>query len=314
MKSKTGHVSGGELARKLNVSRTAIWKHIKTLEQSGYGIEAIPSKGYRLTSVPDVILLADALQGLKSGIIGRRVHLLSETASTNTLAAAMAREGAAEGTVVIAERQTGGKGRLGRTWISPPGNLYLSVILQPVIPPSKAPLLTLMGAVAVVSALREPFGLRAGIKWPNDIFLTGKKAGGILTEMNAEPERIHHVILGIGLDVNMDLLSLPADVRRHATTLFAETGRKIDRSVLLRRILEEFDNWYRRFLESEDAVLAKWREYDVTLGSRISVVVGPGSVMTGTAEGLDAEGRLVLRLGDGARRAFAAGDVTILKH
>ncbi len=313
MMSKTGFVSGEELAKKLNFSRTAVWKHIKTLKQKGYSIEAIPSKGYRLTSVPDVILLDDVRQGLTTGVIGRKLHLLPETVSTNTLAASMAREGAAEGTVFIAERQTGGKGRLGRTWTSPPGNLYLSVVLRPDIPPYKAPLITLMGAVAVASAIRKQLKLRAGIKWPNDIYYSGKKLGGILTEMSAEPDRVHHVILGIGIDVNMDLKELPADIRRMSTTLAAETGKKIDRTSFLRQVLAELDRWYQRFLEGESSVLSEWRELDITLGSRVSVSFGPGTVMEGIAEDLDREGRLVLRLKDGTLRTVAAGDVTIQK-
>ena len=313
MRSKTGFVSGEELAKKLNFSRTAVWKHIKTLRQNGYSIEAIPSKGYRLTCVPDVILPDDVRKGLKTSVIGRKLHLLPETGSTNTLAASMAREGADEGTVVIAELQTGGKGRLGRTWTSPPGNLYLSVVLRPDIPPYKAPLITLMGAVAVASTIREQLKLRAGIKWPNDIYFAGKKMGGILTEMSAEPDRIHHVVLGIGIDVNMDLNELPAEIRRMSTTLAVETGGKIDRTALLRQLLSELDRWYAKFLENETSVLAEWRKLDITLGSRVSVAFGPGAVMEGIADDLDQEGRLVLRLKDGTLRTVAAGDVTIQK-
>lgn len=314
MRSRTGHVSGGDLAKKLNVSRTAVWKHIKTLKQKGYSIEAIPSKGYRLLSVPDVILPDDVRKGLKTSVIGRKLHLLPETVSTNTLAASMAREGAVEGTVVIAEFQTGGKGRLGRTWTSPPGNLYLSVVLRPDIPPYKAPLITLMGAVAVASSIREQLKLRVGIKWPNDIYFAGKKMGGILTEMSAEPDRVHHVVLGIGIDVNMELKELPLEVRRMSTTLAVETCGKIDRTALLRQVLSELDRWYAKFLENESSVLTEWRKLDITLGSSVSVAFGPGNVMEGIADDLDQEGRLVLRLKDGALRTVAAGDVTILKR
>lgn len=313
LSSKTGYVSGGELAKKLNVSRTAVWKHIKALEGEGVRIEAVPSKGYRLMTTPDVILLNDVRQGLKTSIIGKDIRLLPEVESTNTLAVEMAQKGAPEGTVIAAEKQTGGKGRLGRTWISPRGNLYLSVVLRPDIPPHKAPLITLMGAVAAASAIRKQFSLQAGIKWPNDIFIAGKKAGGLLTEMSAEPDRVKHVVLGIGIDVNMDLKELPEDVRRLSTTLSAAAGEKIDRTLLLQSIITELDRWYQLFLKNEAAVLKEWEEFNVTLGKRVAVVSGVGVVHEGMAQGIDNEGRLILKLDDGSLHVVAAGDVTILK-
>src|SRR5574341_1708222 len=231
--SKTGFLSGEELARKCGISRTMVWKHIKSLEREGFGIEAVPSQGYRITSVPDMLRLDDVKSGLKTKIIGRDLRLLPEVTSTNTRAMEMAANGAPEGTVVIAETQTAGKGRLGRTWISPKGNLYLSVVLRPDIPMHKAPLITLMGAVAVATAIRKVRGLATGIKWPNDILISGKKVCGLLTEMSAEQDRIRHVDLGIGVDVNMPLAELPPGVRALTTTLAEEAGGKIDRTAFL---------------------------------------------------------------------------------
>lgn len=312
MKSTSGFVSGGELAERFKISRTAIWKHIKALEREGYNIEAIPSKGYRLVTAPDTIILDEVRHGLKPMVIGRDIHLHAELESTNTHAMELANKGAPEGTVVIAETQTGGKGRLGRTWISPKGNLYLSVILRPKIPTHKAPLITLMGAVAVVSAIRKQLELNAGIKWPNDIFLSGKKAGGLLTEMSAEPDRVKHIVLGIGLDVNMDLAELPAEIRPVSTTLAAEAGEKMDRSLLLRRMLSELDRWYHTFLTNEAAVPAEWEAFNVTLGNRVAVS-GLGETIEGLAQGIDNEGRLILKLDNGSLRVVTAGDVTLLK-
>lgn len=310
--SRSGHVSGAALAAEMGVSRTAVWKHIKTLEREGYAIEAVPSKGYRLTASPDIIVAGDVKQGLGTKIIGKEILHYAEVASTNTLAMDLARTGAVDGTVVIAETQTGGKGRLGRTWASPAGNLYVSVVLRPAVPISKAPLITLMGAVAVASGLRRQCGVPAGIKWPNDILLSGKKVSGLLTEMSAEPDRIRHIVLGIGVNVNMDCRALPPEVRRMSTTLAAAVGKRVDRTALLRTLLAELDLWYRRFLQNDGEVLAAWKELNVTLGHRVTVR-GGGATQEGLAAGVDAEGRLMLKLDDGSLRQVAAGDVTIVK-
>jgi BirA family biotin operon repressor/biotin-[acetyl-CoA-carboxylase] ligase len=214
---------------------------------------------------------------------------------------------------VIAETQTGGKGRLGRKWISPKGNLYLSVILRPNIPTYKAPLITLMGAVAVASAIRRTCGVQAAIKWPNDILISGKKVAGLLTEMSAEPDRIKHIALGIGVDVNMALGELPLDIRALTTTLAAQAGRKIDRTALLRQILIDLEHWYRVFLHNDADVLREWEQLNMTIGKRVAVS-GLGETLEGLAQGIDSEGRLIIRFNDGSVKTVAAGDVTILKR
>lgn len=311
--SGAAHVSGAQLAAGLHVSRTAIWKYIRSLEENGYIIEAVPSKGYRLISAPDTLVPDAVKQGLGTSVIGRDIRLLPLVDSTNTLAMEFADAGAPEGTVVLAEQQQGGKGRLGRTWISPRGNLYVSVVLRPRIPTHKAPLLTLLGAAAVCSAIRKQLDLPAGIKWPNDIFLGGRKTGGLLTEMSAETDRIRHVVLGIGINVNMDVSRLPPGIQGLSTSLSAFSGRKIDRLALLRQLLAELDRRYCRFLEYESAVLDEWRELNVTLGNRV-VVKAPDGTFEGLAEDIDSEGRLVVKLEHGSRRVVASGDVTLLKE
>ena len=310
--SRSGHMSGAALATAMGVSRTAVWKHIKTLENEGYAIEAVPSKGYRLTASPDIIVAGDVKLGLGTKTIGKEILHYAEIASTNILAMDLAQKGAVDGTVVIAETQTGGKGRLGRSWTSPRGNLYVSVILRPSVPISKAPLITLMGAVAVASGVRRQCGVPAGIKWPNDILLSGKKVSGLLTEMSAEPDRIRHIVLGIGVNVNMDSKALQADVRRMSSTLAAAMGKPVDRTALLRTLLLELDLWYHRFLQNDADVLAAWKELNVTLGHRVAVSAGSAR-LEGLARGVDAEGRLILELDDGTLRQVAAGDVTIMK-
>lgn len=309
---RSGFVSGAELASAMGVSRTAVWKHVKSLEQEGYGIEAVPSKGYRLLSAPDLIVPREVQEGLRTKSIGREIVHCIETGSTNSLAMELARQGAADGTAVVAEAQTAGKGRRGRNWVSPRGNLYLSVVLRPAVPVNKAPLITLMGAVAIASAIRKHLGVPAAIKWPNDILISGRKVSGLLTEMSAEPDRIRHIVLGIGVNVNMDLRSLPPDVRSRSTTLAAAAGKSIDRTGFLIALLAELDHWYRCFLSKETDVLAAWRELNATLGKRVAVS-GAGELLEGQATGVDAEGRLVLTLDDGTVRQVAAGDVTIVK-
>lgn len=311
--SRTGYVSGAELASTLGVSRTAVWKQIKAIERDGYGIEAVPSKGYRLTASPDLIRIDELRSGLATGTIGRDITYVPVAVSTNTTAMELAQRNAAEGTAVVAETQTGGKGRLGRSWISPRGNLYLSVILRPEVPTHKAPLLTLMGAAATANAIRAAAKITAGIKWPNDILINGRKVGGLLTEMSAEQDRIRHIVLGIGVNVNMELTALPDEVRMLSTSIAAETGAPLDRTSLLRQILQELDRCYLAFLADERSVLVAWRALNVTLGMRV-VVSGLGGTVEGLAHEIDREGRLLVRLDDGSVQAVAAGDVTIMKR
>jgi BirA family biotin operon repressor/biotin-[acetyl-CoA-carboxylase] ligase len=311
--SHTGFLSGEELGRKTGISRTMVWKHIKSLENEGFGVEAVPSQGYRITSEPDVLRKSDVRQALKTGLIGREFRLLPEVASTNTLAMEMASNGAPEGTVIIAETQTGGKGRLGRTWISPKGNVYLSVILRPNIPVQNAPLITLMGAVAVAAAVTAAAKVSAAIKWPNDIYVSGKKVSGLLTEMSAEQDRIKHIVLGIGVDVNMDLAALPVELRALTTTLALEAGKRIDRTELVRRLCMDLERWYGAFLKDPSDVLREWEKFNMTTGNRVAVR-GLGETFEGLAKGIDSEGRLLVELGDGTIRRVAAGDVTILKR
>jgi len=310
--SCSGFISGEELARKCGISRTMVWKHIKSLEREGFGIEAVPSQGYKITTLPDILRQGDIKSGLKTTVIGKKMHFFSEVASTNTLAMEMAADGAPEGTVVIAETQTGGKGRLGRKWISPKGNLYLSVVLRPNIPMHKAPLITLTGAVATAAAIRTTCGLEAGIKWPNDILISGKKVSGLLTEMSAEQDRIRHIVLGIGVDVNMEMDELSPEVRSLTTTIAAEAGAQINRIALLQQVLRDLERWYQKFLANDADVLEEWKKLNVTVGNRITVS-GAGESLDGLAQGVDRDGRLIVRLDDGTIRTVAAGDVTIVK-
>ncbi|MBI5025175.1 MAG: biotin--[acetyl-CoA-carboxylase] ligase [Nitrospirae bacterium] len=203
-------VSGEAMSKALGITRAGIWKRIKAMKQKGYVINSSPSKGYKLLRSPD-ILTADEITGVFQGkLLGKKVLFFESTTSTNDIAMEMGQKGSPEGTIVVADAQEKGKGRLGRTWISPPGvNLYFTLLLRPPFPPKDATLLTLMAAVSIVSAIRKYTGLKATIKWPNDILIGDKKVGGVLTEMKSDMDRISFVALGMGINVNLDLNTLP---------------------------------------------------------------------------------------------------------
>jgi BirA family biotin operon repressor/biotin-[acetyl-CoA-carboxylase] ligase len=245
-------------------------------------------------------------------IIGREIHIFEEIDSTNIKGMELGDQGSPEGTVILAETQSKGKGRLGRSWISPKGNIYLSVILRPNISPSQAPLITLMGAVACTTALRKALNIPVEIKWPNDIIFEGKKLGGILTEINSEMDRINHVVLGIGINVNMDPSALPSDVKVIATSLKETVGRELPRIEILSAIIKELDKWYKALLSNGSGpVLDEWRRLSPGLGKRVKVESFNRSI-DGIAEEIDDYGRLLLRLESGEIEKITSGDVTVI--
>jgi BirA family biotin operon repressor/biotin-[acetyl-CoA-carboxylase] ligase len=306
-------VSGEELSSVLRVSRTAVWKHIKSLRELGYRIEAIPSRGYRLLASPDLLIPAEISAGLNSVRIGRRLVCYRETGSTNDDAFKLAEEGAEEGTVVVAEAQRRGKGRLGRRWESPAGlNLYCSVILRPPILPARAAQLTFLSVVAAARAIEAVTSLRPSIKWPNDLLLGGKKVAGLLNEMSAETEKVNFIVLGIGININMDRDQFPDDLRHPATSLFLEAGKPVRRLDLARALLETLDTLYDSYLlNGYGPVREEWLARCNFLGRRIRVTF-QDKELQGTAEGIDEEGALLVRAPDGRLERVLAGDVTIL--
>jgi BirA family transcriptional regulator, biotin operon repressor / biotin---[acetyl-CoA-carboxylase] ligase len=304
------YLSGQALSGALGVSRSAVWKQIHLLREQGYVIEAVPSRGYRLAETPDALLPAEIQAGLETALIGRELICLAETDSTNARAHELGEAGAVEGTVVIADQQSAGKGRLGRRWTSPAGvNLYASVLLRPALPPRCAPQLTFVSAVAVARAVREVSALPAMVKWPNDVLIAGRKVAGLLNEMSAETERIHYVILGIGVNLNMAPEQFPADLRYPATSLAMETGAPISRLAFTRSLLRELDQLYRLYLDQGVApVLQLWQSLFSLQGRQVSVDLG-GQQLCGRVEGLDGDGALLLRLDDGRLERILAGDV-----
>ena len=307
-----GYVSGEEISRLLGVSRTAVWKHMCRLKEKGYEIEAHSKIGYRLVNSPDK-LYENELTGLMKGkIIGKSLICLESVGSTNELAKELAQSGAVEGTVVVAEEQTMGKGRRGRTWYSPAGRgLWFTVILRPPISPVDAAKLTLVTAVAVTKSIREMTGFPAGIKWPNDVLVSGRKAAGILTEMSAEIETVNHLVVGIGINFNLDPGAIPSEIAEIATSVTRAGEETVTRAALLAGILNNLDSLYQDFLSgSFPQILSAWREMSVTLNRQVKVE-SVGMSEEGIAIDIDEDGALLLQKKDGTIKKVLAGDVSL---
>src|SRR4030043_2212491 len=249
-KHPSAFLSGQMISRRLRVSRTAVWKRIERLRTLGYEIEASTRSGYRLIQSPDLLTPSEINPILKTKWMGRTIHHFQTLDSTNSKAYQLALNGAKEGEVVISESQKKGRGRLGRQWFSPPFlNLYLSVILRPKISPHQASLITLMAAVATADAIQKFSGLLPLIKWPNDILLQDRKIAGLLNEIHSEIDRIHFVILAIGVNLNVDEREFPKEIRGKATSLKREMGRAVSRKDFVRSLLQELESWCEVFCE-----------------------------------------------------------------
>ena len=312
LRSKTGQfVSGEELGRQLNVSRTAISKQIQKLRHEGYGIESTVSQGHRLISLPDLLRPDEVRSQLTTEVLGKEVIYFSQIGSTNDEAKKRAVDGCPEGTLVITETQLGGRGRLARGWFSPfAKGIWFSVILRPPFPPQEAPKCTLMAAVALNRAIRDCTGIACGIKWPNDILCNGKKLVGILTEMSAEMDAINHVVIGMGVNVNISIDEIPPELQTVATSLQIETGGAVPRLELFIQILKRLEELYLSVKTDGFAgVLAAWRQESITL-NRLVTVSGPDRTFVGKAVDIDADGALLGETETGVERVLA-GDVSI---
>ncbi|HEY1662442.1 MAG TPA: biotin--[acetyl-CoA-carboxylase] ligase [Verrucomicrobiae bacterium] len=307
--------SGAELAAQLRISRAAIWARIEELRTLGYEIEAGPHFGYRLVGEPDALHADDLLARLgKTKVIGRDIRVFEETTSTNDVIEKLARDAVREGVVVFAESQTRGRGRLGRKWLSPARKgLWFSILLRPNLRPQETTQLTVASAVALRRAVVSETKLQPEIKWPNDILVHGKKVCGILTEMSAELDKVRYIILGIGIDVNLNANEFPAELKKTATSLKIETGEALSRAALAAAILTELDKVYAAISAGKfSAVADEWEEHCATIGKNVTVQIGDRKIR-GTAESLDDTGALLLRTEHGRLEPIFGGDVTVEK-
>jgi len=308
-----GYVSGQELGQALNISRTAIWKYINELRREGYHIDSSPRRGYRLITIPDIPLPEEVKAGLNTRVIGTQVVFNQEVTSTQEIARSLASQNASEGTVVIAETQTAGKGRVGRSFASPPGGVYLSVILRPRMSPTEALRLPLIAGVAVARAVSTFTTLEPKLKWPNDIIVNGKKVGGILTEMSSEVDRVDFVVIGIGLNANTPVHFLPDEIRNIASSLLAEQGEPVSKVKLVINILTELELMYESFLASGfGPVREQWLAFSNTIGRWIKASSATGE-LEGKAIDLGEDGALLLQKADGTVERIIAGDIFLKK-
>lgn len=304
------YISGEELSSAFGISRTAVWKHIEKLREEGYEIVASPHLGYRLVSVPDRLTKIELKWQLNTDVIGRKIYSYKEIGSTNDAANKLAASGEREGTVVIAEYQTKGRGRLGRKWVSPRGKgAYFSVILTPDILPREGSLITLLSSLSVAKTIREAIDLPAFIRWPNDVLINKYKVCGILTELNGEIDKINFVILGIGLNINTKKELLPEG----ASSLAVEKGNQIPRLEFVRMLLRNLDKYYKIFNRGKiDKIIKEYKELSAILNRRVQVNYH-NKFISGQAVDVDREGALILRMDSGFYERVLAGDVVMLR-
>lgn len=306
------YLSGEEISRQLDVSRTAVWKHMQTLKQAGYEIEAHSRLGYRLKARPDLLLPYEIRDTLSTKLLGQKeIYYFADVESTNTEAKKQANAGCPEGTIVLSEAQNKGRGRLSRGWFSPAGKgIWLSVVLRSPFNPHDAPKCTLLAAVAVTKAILSVTGVECGIKWPNDILYQGKKIVGILTEMNAEIDAINYIVIGMGINVNINQQEFPVELQESAASLSMAAGHRISRLSLLSAVLAELEQAYEDVVQyGFSKMLDEWRRLSVTLGKNVNVI-GSGREFGGRAVDIDDDGGLLVQTEVGLERVLA-GDVSI---
>jgi BirA family biotin operon repressor/biotin-[acetyl-CoA-carboxylase] ligase len=313
VKNATVVVPGPKIGSEIGVTRFKVWSWIERLRLLGVEIRGVPAMGYQLVTIPDILAPSLVRAELGDHQIGRDIIHYFRTDSTNAVALKLAAEGAEHGTIVVAEEQTAGRGRLGRAWYSEKSNgIYASVILRPPLSPVAAPVLTLMAGVAAQKAVSSTTGLAVDIRWPNDLLVNGKKVCGILTEMSAEVDRLHAVVLGIGINVNNQ--QMPAELESTATSLRMEAHRGISRVHLLAALLREIERHYQLLInDGNSAITERWAAASTfAWGKRVRVATGEGGVRATTA-GIDPNGALRIRHDDGREESLVAGEVVEVK-
>lgn len=302
-------VSGEEMAASLGITRSAVWKQIQTLRSRGYPILSSTRKGYLLTQVPDILDQEAISRALDTRYLGREIHYHTEATSTNALAREMAGP-AKNGTLVLSEVQTSGRGRLGREWHSPPGGVWMTLILKPDLPPSLAPRINMAVGVAVARTLDLLYELKAGIKWPNDLLVGDKKICGILTEIGAEMDRLDYVVVGIGINANLDHDAFPGV--RNGTSLQQELGRRVSRIELIVKILQETERCLDDATSDFEKIRREWCLRSSTLNRRVRIELA-GEELVGKALSIDQEGALIIETGEGTTKRVLAGDCVHLR-
>ena len=305
------YVSGQELCEKFSVSRTAVWKIMQQLKEEGYEIEAVQNRGYRLLTVPDILGKSEIESRLDGTWAGRQGYFAEGTGSTNTWAKQLAEEGAPHGTLVVADEQTSGRGRRGRSWKSPRGsNVYMTLLLRPELEPSRASMLTIVMGLSVAQGLKALLELPVEIKWPNDAVLNGHKLCGILTEMSAQVDYINYVVVGTGINVNFT--EFPEELKDIATSLMVETGRTVNRAEVIAAVLRAFERNYEIFIRTGD-LTGLQGEYSQILANRNREVrvLDPKEPYEGVALGINAQGELLVRREDKTVTEVYAGEVSV---
>jgi BirA family biotin operon repressor/biotin-[acetyl-CoA-carboxylase] ligase len=309
-KDPLSYLSGEDISNILGISRTAVWKHVNSLKEEGYVIDSITKLGYRLIRVPDRLYEAEISGFLDTESFGRNIVYFNKVDSTNIVARKLAEEGAEHGTVVVAEEQTAGRGRLGRNWKSSLGTgIWMTVIMRPQIIPAEAPKITLTSAVAVAEAISECSTLSPKIKWPNDIMINGKKVCGILTEIKADIDCIHYVVVGIGININQE--SFPDELAQTATSLRIEGEKTYERVKIAGMMLNQLEKWYLSLMDKGfGEIRDRWKEYSINLGRHV-YVNNMKEAIEGIAVDIDQNGFLVVKDATGTVHTISAGDVTL---
>ena len=311
LRSADGYISGQELCNRFGVSRTAVWKAINQLKEAGYEIEAQQNKGYRLMAAPDLMTEAEIKSLMHTDWVAKEVLYFDTIDSTNTKAQELAEKGYSSGTLVVADKQESGKGRRGRSWVSPSGTgIFMTLMIKPDINPNNASMLTLVAALAVAKAITSVTGEEALIKWPNDIVVNGKKVCGILTEMNAQFDYINHIVVGIGINVHNE--SFPEEISQMASSLMIEAGgKRFHRAQIIAETMSYFEQYYDTFLKTQD-LSALVREYDELLVNRNKSVrvLDPKEPFDGKAMGITPKGELIVDTWE-SRKLVSSGEVSV---
>lgn len=311
LRSADGYISGQELCNRFGVSRTAVWKAINQLKEAGYEIEAQQNKGYRLMAAPDLMTEAEIKSLMHTDWVAKEVLYFDTIDSTNTKAQELAEKGYPSGTLVVADKQESGKGRRGRSWVSPSGTgIFMTLMIKPDINPNNASMLTLVAALAVAKAITSVTGEEALIKWPNDIVVNGKKVCGILTEMNAQFDYINHIAVGIGINVHNE--SFPEEISQMASSLMIEAGgKRFHRAQIIAETMSYFEQYYDTFLKTQD-LSALVREYDELLVNRNKSVrvLDPKEPFDGKAMGITPKGELIVDTWE-SRKLVSSGEVSV---